>query len=173
MIRTTTYVRQLHWAIRSTSRVVLALTFVVTISCSHDTFKWKTKAKNKRSSLIIGDSLLLIEGISKSSTYGYSKDNPIKLGVQDLTLAIYYPEKYLSTLTGPNGEAIVYRRIKSCCPFKTVNSNESYKNLAVLEVYSVLHQGLPEPLILYINFFDEGTVLAPKGFSFKKITKHQ
>lgn len=164
------YNRHIHWALKNFRAVAYPLLLLGILSCSHEKYKWSTKEKNTTTSLTGSDSLIRVVGISKSSSYGYSNTNPVKLGVQDLSLGATYPEKYLSTLTGPQGEPVVFTRIKSCCPFKTANSTESFKDLAVLEVYAVYFKGMDSPVTLYINFFDEGQVLAPKGFSFKTIT---
>lgn len=134
-------------------------------SCHREQFKWKNRKKNTLELIQEKDSTLKLEGISKSSNYGYSPDEPIRLGVTSEYLSASYPEKYLNSLTGPNGETVYFERIKSCCPFKTVNSSkESYQNVAVLEIYKVTYNGLKKPVYFYINFFDQGTVLAPHGF---------
>lgn len=143
---------------------------VLLTSCHTEQFQWKTKTKNTREFIIGNDSLLMVTDISRSSKYGYTPSDPVKLGVTKLDVALKYPDKYFNTLVGPNGEPVYYRRIKSCCPFKTVNSEEyPYQNLAVLEVYEISYEGLKEPLLIYVNFFDEGKVLAPKGFSIKSL----
>jgi hypothetical protein len=138
-------------------------------SCVASKFKWETKKLNSKIIIEEQDSVLFLDGISKDKSYGYTSKNPIKLGVKDQSLALTYPLKYFNSILGPNGEQISSQRIKSCCPFKSVNSKEyPYQNLAVLEVYKVNVSGSPLPIYLYINFFDEGKVLAPRGFSLKK-----
>jgi hypothetical protein len=139
------------------------------ISCNSTKFEWKNKRLNERTFIPEQDSILLWDGISRNRSYGYSPYNPIKLGVINRALALTYPLKYFNSIAGPNGEKISAIRVKSCCPFKTINSEEyPYQNLAVLEIYRVIIENTPEPVYLYINFFDDGEALAPKGFTPKK-----
>jgi hypothetical protein len=148
---------------------LLSVMLVALVACHKDKFQWKVKKKNSREFIIERDSLIKIEGISKSERYAFTPDEPVKLGVAKRALALTYIEKYFNSITGPNGEVVRYKRFKSCCPYKTVNSEEyPYQNLAVLEVYQVIYDGLKEPVLIYINFFDEGKVLAPKGFLIKR-----
>ncbi|HEY9007144.1 MAG TPA: hypothetical protein VIM75_13480 [Ohtaekwangia sp.] len=138
---------------------------LISAACGSEKLKWTTKKRNTLEELAEKDSVLVIAGISDKSNYGYTPEAPVKLGVKSLYTSSAYPEKYLQSLTGPHGEELVFKRIKSCCLFKTVNSDKDYyKNVGVLEVYKVQYAGLKEPVLLYINFFDQGKVLAPKGF---------
>jgi hypothetical protein len=138
-------------------------------ACQKDKFQWKVKKKNTREFIVEQDSLIKIEGVSKSTRFAFTPEEPVKLGVTKRDLALTYIEKYFNSITGPNGEVVRYKRLKSCCPYKTVNSEEfPYQNLAVLEVYQVLYDGLKEPILIYINFFDEGKVMAPKFFLVKR-----
>ena len=135
------------------------------LACNKKQFKWKTKRKNVVEFIEEKDSVLRLEGVSDDPRYGYSEDNPIKIGVASFYLARNYPDKYFKSITGPNGQKVIFERIKSCCPFKTVNSSEeNYQNVAVLEIYKVTYEGLQKPVYLYINFFDEAKPVAPKGF---------
>ena len=147
---------------------VFLFSVVTLASCSKERFQWKTKVKNTRVFITESDSTLQLEGVSKDINYGFAPDRPIKLGVTNRSLALTYPAKYFNSLAGPTGEVVYFRRIKSCCPFRTVNSEiDPFQNVAVLEVYEVIYKGLKEPLTVYINFFDEGKVYALKGFSIK------
>ena len=150
----------------------MSFIFVVLLSsCSKDEFKWKTKSKNTLEFIQETDSILKLQGVSAKDSYGYDQTNPIKLGVKNRSLAIHYPEKYFKSITGANGEKVIAFRVKSCCPFKTVNSEPyPYRNVAVLDVYIVTLQGSEQPpKQLFINFFDQGKLFAPKGFLVKKI----
>lgn len=148
------------------SKILFYLSLSVLIfSCHKEKFKWKTKTKNDLEFLHEKDSVLILEGVSSDPRFGYTSKKPIKLGVQKLSIALTYPQKYFNSITGPNGEKIHFERVKSCCPFKTVNSDQyEFKNVAVLEIYAVTYEGLASPVYLYINFFDQGKVMAPKGF---------
>ena len=163
------FLPQMALHIKRVSKYFLLVSVSVFISCHKQQFKWKTRSLNTQEFIESRDSILHIEGVAKDITYGYSLDNPVCLGVKDFALSLAYPEKYFNSLTGPNGELIVFNRIKSCCPFKTVNSkNPRFQNLAVLEMYSISYKGIKSPAIVYVNFFDQGNVLAPKGFLYKR-----
>jgi hypothetical protein len=158
--------------IRKATNIILIIFSLLIVACKSEKLHWTTKKKNTLETLPEVDSILVLEGVSKNSEYGYSTKHPIKLGVTSEYISVTYPEKYLQSITGPQGQAIVYERIKSCCFFKTVNSDAAYQNVGVLEVYEITYEGLPSPKILYLNFFDEGAVFAPQGFLPKKITTH-
>jgi hypothetical protein len=90
-------------------------------------------------------------------TYGYTEANPISTGDGPSG-----ERAYLNRLTGPNGEKIQYSRIGSCCPFKTKNG--LLDNTGMLDKYEVTYEGLGRKIILYLNMYDKGEMVAPKGF---------
>ena len=148
----------------------VVLVTIVLIGCNKDNFKWETKKKNTIEFLEEKDSILVIDGVSNDPQYGYSPKKPIKLGVTKLNLGATYPEKYFKALRSPENKGISFRRIKSCCPFKTVNSPQyQFNHLAVLEIYELTYENQIAPVRVYINFFDQDQkILAPKGFTFLK-----
>ncbi|MBY0488122.1 MAG: 2-dehydro-3-deoxyphosphooctonate aldolase [Flavobacteriaceae bacterium] len=98
--------------------------------------------------------------------YGYDKDYPINLGFENEK---YSPKNILfffNALEGPNGEKISYEKIDSCCPFPT---KKSIMGAGTLEIYQITIDGLNKKIILYINIYEKGKVLCPKGFRIKKI----
>ena len=97
--------------------------------------------------------------------YGYSELSPIKIGggFGDGSDRTY---KYLNALRGPNGEAIRYERVGTCCPFKSPKS--PFGGEALLEVYEIAGPGAEPPKRLYFNWYDESAVLVPVGLSASK-----
>lgn len=154
--------------IRKANNIILIFLSLLIVACKSEKLSWTTKKKNTLEYLPEVDSTLVLKGVSKNPDYGYSPKHPIKLGVTSEYTSATYPEKYLQSITGPQGQTIVYERIKSCCFFKTVNSDAAYQNVGVLEVYRVTYDGLSTPKILFLNFFDEGVAFAPQGFLPKK-----
>ncbi len=65
-------------------------------------------------------------------------------------------------LRSPSGDRVTFHRRGSCCPFESPNSLHGLH--AMLDVYVVTYPGLPEPVKLYLNMYDEGMVAAPQGF---------
>lgn len=94
--------------------------------------------------------------------YAYSEHSPVMVGggVGSGSDRTY---KYLNALRGPNGEAMKYDRVGTCCPFKTPNS--PFEGEGLLEVYVVAIPGVESPKRLYFNWYDTGAVLIPVGLS--------
>jgi hypothetical protein len=109
---------------------------------------------------------LLLTSISTDPTYGYTKDNPVKVGrkkKQSMSMGEY---QFMNSLTGPNGEEISFKRLGSCCPFSTPNG--IIDNSGLLDRFELTYKVLKEPIVLYLNMYDPGVVKAPKGLGYKK-----
>lgn len=117
--------------------------------------------------------LLLLIAITACSTgkgsvgnvaddYGYSQQNPIKVGGGNQGPAM--ERKYLNRLTGPNGEIVTYQRSGSCCHFDTSNG---FMGMGMLDIYIVKIAGDTVSKKLYLNMYDSGRLYAPKGFLLK------
>jgi hypothetical protein len=126
---------------------------------------------------VLNDSTLQLSGVSSDVAFGTTEQKPIMLGLYDIIEAAKGIEKYLNAITGPNGEHVIYKRLKPCCPFKTKNlilqypMHEFNGKYGMLEKYSVSYAtgSQTQSVILYINLYDEAKeLLAPQGFSYKK-----
>jgi len=91
--------------------------------------------------------------ISSDPTYGYSKDNPIKVG-GDAFGGPSRERAYLDALAGPDGEAITYTRVGS----------QDHNN-TILDAYQISYVGLSESAIIYIDEYSFETLYAPLGFT--------
>lgn len=98
---------------------------------------------------------------STDASYGYSKDNPIKVGGFDKGPA--NERNYLKSLTGPNGEKIWFERSGSCCNFETKNSPFG---AGLLDIYKVTYENKKDTITLYINMYDKAKLKAPVGFKY-------
>jgi hypothetical protein len=105
------------------------------------------------------EQVLPVNNISKDD-YGYSEKNPIKTGGGPQG-----ERAFLNRLAGPNGEAVRYRRLGSCCSFSTPNSPMGG---GLLDRYEVLIEGQSKTKILYLNMYDLEKPKIPKGFTEKK-----
>ncbi|WP_205431296.1 2-dehydro-3-deoxyphosphooctonate aldolase [Flavobacterium arcticum] len=94
--------------------------------------------------------------------YGYSENNPIKVGGPSNGPA--NERKYLYSLTGLNGEQVTFVRKGSCCHFESKNAF----GLGLLDVYEVQIKGDTVKKTLYLNMYDKDKLYAPKGFLMKK-----
>jgi len=105
---------------------------------------------------------MIIKDISKDPTYGYTKENPIKLGGFKDDNGSILQQVYLNSIYGPNGENIEYERRGSCCPYYTPNGIDGF---GLLDVYELKFNGMKEPIILYITMYEEGDILVPKDLT--------
>lgn len=103
--------------------------------------------------------------ITIDTTYGYDKSNPAKVGGASEMSGPSNEKRFLNGLAGPNGEAIQYHRIGSCCGFRTPNG---FDNMGMLDKYKVYWDGCKDTAILFINMYDKGDLKVPVGFSARK-----
>lgn len=123
-------------------KIIVLTSLIVLISCS------TSKTGNKET--------------TTDSTYGYSKENPIKVGGN--SNGPVNERNYLNSLSGPNGEQITYSRSGSCCHFET---NKSSFGMGMLDIYRVSYEGKKDTISLYLNMYDKETLKSPVGFKFK------
>jgi hypothetical protein len=90
---------------------------------------------------------------SIDTDYGYSKDNPIRVGGG----AFEGPRRerlYLDNLLGPNGEEISYERLGSM-----------EHNDAILDEYRLSYPGMASSIVLYLDEYRFSAPLAPFGLT--------
>ena len=93
--------------------------------------------------------------VATDSTYGFSPENPIRVGSLNLYDGIARMEAYLNTLRGPNFEEIIYSRL-----------NPIYnKAEQIVDPYEIIYAGLSEPLTLYFDLYTYESPMAPAGFT--------
>jgi hypothetical protein len=99
---------------------------------------------------------------AEADTYGYTSDHPVVVGggFADGKAATY---SYLNALLGPEGQKLHYKRLGTCCFFKTPNS--PFGDTAPLEFFEVTYDGLAEPKRLYFNWYDAADPLIPVGLN--------
>ena len=104
---------------------------------------------------------MVILQYSQDTTYGFSPGKPVLVGGVLEGIGPSRERLFLNALTGPGAEPVSYRRLGSCCAFKTPNG---FGGGGLLDMYEVIYDGLAEPLLLYLNMYDEGEVFVPVGF---------
>ena len=97
--------------------------------------------------------------------YGYDKDYPINLGFENEKYSPKNIVYFFNALEGPKGEKITYTKIDNCCPFP---SKRSVMGAGTLEVYVIMMEGSDTKFNLYVNIYEKGKVLCPKGLKIKK-----
>jgi len=100
----------------------------------------------------------------KDGKYGYDMDYPINLGFENEKYSPKNVEYFFNAISGPNGEKISYEKTDTCCPFPT---KKSAVGAGTLDIYQISFEGTEKKIILYINIYEKGKVLCPKGFSIK------
>jgi hypothetical protein len=113
---------------------------------------------------LLDDTTFLITEVSSDPSYGLSPKNPVQVGSEDS--GPKNERRYLNALSGPNGEAISYYRAGSCCPIKSDKAVIGDK--VMLDNYRVTWEGSKDTISIYINMYDSGKLMAPKGFGIKK-----
>ena len=102
--------------------------------------------------------------VSPDETYGYSENNPVRVGGGRST-GLRNQLRYLNALKCPQDQTITYERLGSCCEFRTRQGVIMVDNTALLDVYTVTWAGKATPVTLYINMHRGGRLLAPVGFT--------
>ncbi len=150
---------------------LIFLLFLLILACSKKVvYPTYFEGKNTIEHLpILNDSTLAINTVAPDNNYGRIESKPIFLGVKDVYESGDNRVKYLNALAGPNGEELTFKRYKSCCPFRTLNSRTfgSDQKFGLLDVWVVTYEGLSKPDTLYVNAYDQGELIAPKGYTIR------
>jgi len=148
------------------NKLILCVLFLIlNISCG----SLKSTIKNIDNNAIkpaVREKQFILTEYATVYKYGYDKDYPINLGFENET---YSPKNiiyFFNGLVGISGEKISYTKVDSCCPFP---SKKSIMGAGTLEIYEITIENSNKKMMLYINIYEKGKVLCPKGFSIKKI----
>jgi hypothetical protein len=102
---------------------------------------------------------------SQDPKYGYDQDYPINIFYQSTSNDSINQVRFLNALAGPNGEKLFYKKLESCCPFPT---KQSEIGAGLLDVYQVNWVGCKRSLLLYFNIYEKGKLYIPVGLTAKK-----
>jgi len=91
----------------------------------------------------------------EEASYGFTAENPIRIGGGPRG-----EDMFFEVLRGPEGQPVAWRRVGGCCEFETYPGH-----LGGLDIYEVLHEGLAQPVTLYLDVFHAEPVFAPRGFT--------
>ena len=92
--------------------------------------------------------------VSTDSAYGVGLSSPLQVGGG----AMYGParaRRYLDALRGPAGQVVRYKR---------ASSTQGADGATILDAYEVTHDGLPKPVVLYVDQYHYSELRAPAGF---------
>jgi hypothetical protein len=115
---------------------------------------------------IVGGQFVLTESATDLK-YGYSEFYPVNLGFTKFENSNKLNiNRFFNSITGPNGEKVTYKLIETCCPFPSKNNK---MGAGTLELYEIYFDEIAANKKIYINTFEKGKVICPKGFSIKKV----
>ena len=99
-----------------------------------------------------------IKGPAKSKKYGYTKQDPIKVGGG--TTAGYH-FMFMGHLRGTNGEKLEVERIGSCGSYPNPDPTLTPFDEGVLTCFSINCPSFKEPRILYLDKYRTGDLYIP------------
>lgn len=135
------------------------------VSCISTKSTLKNVDNNAPIPKLTKNNTFVITAFSKDKKYGYDKDYPINIFYRGTKDDIINQQRFLNALAGPNGEAITFSKLESCCPFPSKNTE---MGAGFLDVYEIKWEGLKKPILLYLNIYERGQLMVPVGFSLKK-----
>ncbi|MQP25721.1 2-dehydro-3-deoxyphosphooctonate aldolase [Flavobacterium sp. LMO8] len=145
--------------------LLIFTTFLIT-SCVSTKSTLKNVDNNaKRPSFT--DNRYVITEYAENNKYGFDPDYPVNIGFIHEKQETINIEYYFNGLEGPNGEKISFRKVDTCCPFPTKNTN---MGAGTIGIYEVTFEGTTKKITMYFNIFEKGKIVCPKGFSIKKLT---
>lgn len=99
--------------------------------------------------------ILRLSNTAKDDKYGFTQDNPIKVGV-GLDGGPANRIAYLSLLRDAQGKPIKYERRGSCCHYES-KSEYAMFGMAMLDMYEITYlneKGIENKTIIYISYYD-------------------
>lgn len=147
-------------------KIIVISFFVLFVSC----VSTKNTIQNIDDTAVLpkieGGQFVLTE-VSTDSKYGFSEFYPVNLGFSKFENSNNLNvNRFFNGLNGPNGEKVTYKLLETCCPFPSINNK---MGAGTLDLYEIYLDGNASNMKIYINTFEKGKVICPKGFSIKKV----
>jgi hypothetical protein len=102
------------------------------------------------------------DSLRDAKAYGYAPENPVRVG-GGRESGVLNQRAFLRSLRGPGGEAVGFFRLGSCCPFTAPGETQA---LARIDAYEVTYPGLPKPVLLYFDIYEDADRAGPPhGFT--------
>jgi len=133
--------------------------------------EYTTQKNTVESYEMLNDSTIYLGITASNKSYGRSEKTPIFVGVTNYHEGGKNRLRFLNALEMEDGTPIEYERIKSCCPFRTLNSKTigADQKFGLLDVWIVYPKDKKEKAdTLYINAYDQGQLMVPKGYRAKQ-----
>jgi len=149
-------------------KIILLASFAILSSCISTKNTIQNIDQTAAYPEIYENQFIIIE-YATDMKYGYSQYYPVNVG-----FSVYENsnnknvERFFNGLAGPNGEKLSYKLIETCCPFPSKNNK---MGAGTLDLYEVSFEGISETKKIYIDTYERGKVMCPKGFTTKKIDR--
>ncbi|HBK84334.1 MAG TPA: 2-dehydro-3-deoxyphosphooctonate aldolase [Flavobacterium sp.] len=143
--------------------------FLLLVLCFSSCVSTKSTIKNIDNEAIkpkIESGSFVFTDYATDKNYGFQPDYPINIGVILEQNEEVYIDYFFNGLSGPNSEKILFKKVDSCCPFPTKNSD---MGVGLLSIYEFYFEGSTKKNTLYFNIYEKGKIMCPKGFSIKKL----
>jgi len=138
--------------------VILTILFTAfLISCGAKQQAILSTSTNPTETSANHEPFLDITELAPNKKYALSGEHPVMVGEK----SVQNQRRYIASLAGPNGEELTFHRRGSCCPYESENG---MMGSALVDIYEVTYEGLKEPILLYISFYDDGPLYIPYGF---------
>lgn len=111
------------------------------------------------------DGNFIISEFATDKKYGYDPDYPVNVFYRNTANDTINQRRYLKSLAGPNGEKISYVKLGTCCPFP---SKHSVMGAGFLDVFEIKWKNQKNPVKLYLNIYEKGSLKVPVGMGLKK-----
>lgn len=145
--------------------LTVALVLLV-LGCTSSNQSAASNSSDESSRVLIDQQTYLLTEQAQDDSYGFTEDNPVKVGGVKEEMGPINQRRFLNALQGPNGEEIEYNRQGSCCGFETPNG---FMGMGLLDVYSVYWEGSSDTLDVYMNLYDTGELFIPVGLTAKEM----
>lgn len=121
------------------------------------------KCNDKTNSTIRLYGIFRLTKTASDAKYGFTEENPVKVGAgPDGGPA--NQRDYLELIRDAKGKPIKYKRLGSCCFYKTENG---IAGMGMLDQYEITYQneeGIEKKAVVYISFYDYEEPKIPFGF---------
>ena len=103
-----------------------------------------------------------IEKVAKNAAYGYTSQQPIKVGGVEENQGMLNSRRFLNALRDSKGEKVTYELKGSCCYHQLPEGSSS--KVGLLDKYEITVDG--NKYLIYLSTFEEAKELfVPKGLS--------
>lgn len=140
---------------------IISLVFLISCTSTKNTIQ---NIDYKATRPKISANKYIITEIATDKKYGYHTDFPINIGVASLTSENYFIKLFFNGITDPEGNAVNFEKIDTCCPFPSANSKVG---AGLLHRYKVTFKdGTTKEL--FFNIYEKGAIMCPVGFKIVK-----